>query len=288
MTRFLYIADTHFGARPMMYEQQKGYPEALEQILSAVCEDLSANGGVDFILHGGDMVDATTEENILEAAKAFNLPVPVYLCLGNHDLTTPDAVEQWLELAPQFFANGAPDYTVAAEHCVIHVTPNHWCNRPFYWENEQNAQFFAPQTEWLSHQLGKSLDLPHILLTHSSVYGLPVEQTALPQPYHCPNASFTAQVAGLAAAHENLKCVLGAHNHLNMRLNHDGVEFVTVSALVETPFEFKLFEVTPQRMQMSTISLASRLTFDGEYNQARSFVQGRPADRSLHIDVGAC
>jgi len=53
------------------------------------------NDGIDFILHGGDMIDSTTEDHIVAATNAFDLAVPVYLCLGNHDLTTPDAAEQY-------------------------------------------------------------------------------------------------------------------------------------------------------------------------------------------------
>lgn len=287
MTRFLYIADTHLGASPMGYRQQSGYPERLPQILAALCEYMSASGAIDFIFHGGDMLDSATDDNIVAAAQAFDLPVPVYLCLGNHDLTTPDATERWLLLAPQFFINGKPDYMIATPDCVIHVAPNHWCERAFYWKDAQNPRLSHAQIEYLARELSMKSDRPHVLLTHSPVYGLPVEQTGLSKPYHCPDASFTADISVLAKEHANLKCVLGAHNHMNMHIRRDGVEFVTVSALVETPFEFKLFEVTPQRMEMTTIALRSVLTFDNEYDAARSFVQGKPTDRSLTSAFGA-
>ncbi len=265
----------------MGYQQQRGYPERLPEILAAVCECLSASGGVDFILHGGDMIDCTSEGNIAAAADAFDLPVPVYLCLGNHDLTRPDAVEQWLALAPQFFINGAPDYTVVSRDCVVHVAPNHWCECPFYWKDTQHARLSPAQTERLRRELSMQPNLAHVLLTHSPVYGLPVAQTGFSEPYHCPDLSFTGQVSGFAEAHRALKCVLGAHSHMNMRVTHDGVDFVTVSSLVETPFEVKLFEVTAERMEMSTIALRSALTFGVEYETGRSFVQGRPVDRSF-------
>lgn len=285
MTRFLYLADTHLGANPMGYQQQKGYPEKLPEILIAIREYLQADGDIDFVMHGGDIVDATSANNIITAAKGFGLPVPVHLCLGNHDLTTTDAVEQWLERAPQFFINGKPDYTIATSDCVIHVTPNHWCEEPFFWQDKQVSYLSPSQKERLSHELSIRCDVPHIVLTHSPVYGLPVEQTGLSEPYHCPTPSFTADLTALARAHANLKCILGAHNHMNMRVSCDGVEFVTVSALVETPFEFKLFEVNPQQMEMSTIALSAVLPFEGEYDVSKSFVQGRVTDRSLSREL---
>jgi len=89
--------------------------------------------GIDFVLHGGDMIDSATDENILAAAELFDLPVPVYLCLGNHDLTVPDALALWVKLAPGFFKDGKPDCTIMTNDCVIHVAPNHWDEIPFFW-----------------------------------------------------------------------------------------------------------------------------------------------------------
>lgn len=265
----------------MGFQQQKGYPEKLPEILSALCEHLSVNGGVDFILHGGDMIDSTTEDHIVAAAKLFDLAVPVYLCLGNHDLTMPNAVDLWLEIAPQFFIAGAPNFTVASEDCVIHVTPNQWGDIPFYWDRTLRPHLSPAQLGHLSRELGMRSDLPHIILTHSPTYGLPEAQTGFAQPYHSPDASFTEEITATIDKHANIRCILGAHNHLNMRVDHGGVEFITVSSLVETPFEFKLFEVTPRRIEMTTVELSSALDFDREYDFNKSFVQGRELDRSF-------
>lgn len=286
MTRFVYIADTHWGADSMGYQQQQGYPDKLPDILSALSEWLSARGDIDFILHGGDMIDFTTDDTITAAANAFGLGIPVYLCLGNHDVTTPDAVERWLTLAPQLFPNGTPDYTIASDGCVLHVAPNQWCDDPYYWDSAQQPHLTPAQMTRLTRALNTRTDVPHLLLTHSPVYGLPVAQTGFSEPYHAPAAAFTAQIRGLAAHNGTLTSVLGAHNHMNMRIHQAGVDFVTVSALVETPFEFKLFEVTPRRMAMSTFSLSGALTFKGDYDAARSFVQGRDIDRSFSYAFG--
>jgi len=286
MTRFLCIADTHLGADPMGYTQQRGYPERLREICRALVERVAAWGGVDFVLHGGDMVDAGTDANIRAAAGLFDLPAPVYLCLGNHDLTTPDAVERWLELAPEFFVGDAPEYDVATDDCIVHVCPNHWCETPYFWRDAQDIRFSLDQKERLARALDASPDLPHIILTHSPVYGLPPEQTGHREPLHAPPPEFASQIAAILAGHDCVRCVLGGHSHMNMRVNYDGVEFVTVSALSETPFEIKLFEVSREEMRMSTVSLASSLDFEAEYDEGRGFVQGRAVDRSFTIDVG--
>jgi DNA repair exonuclease SbcCD nuclease subunit len=265
----------------MGYQQQRGYPEMLSKILAALRECLLADSGVDFVLHGGDMIDAASDDNILSAAESFKMPVPVYVCLGNHDLTVSTALERWMDLAPGFFLNGSPEYTIKAEHCIVHVVPNHWHDLPYHWENVQNVHFSEDQIEHLVKNLSIMPHLPHIILTHSPVFGLPVEQTGFSEPFHPPNASFTDTITDLAAKHGNIQCVLGAHNHMNMRVRSEGVEFLTVSSLVETPFEFKLFDVAPDSITMSTVDLAKSLNFDGEYDVTRNFVQGRAIDRSF-------
>lgn len=287
MTRFIYIADTHLGADPMGYQQQKGYPQKLPEILSALLTHSSTRHGIDFILHGGDMVDSTTEGNIIAAAQYFDLAVPVYLCLGNHDLTTPNAADMWLKMAPRLFIGDTPNYAITSEDCVIHVAPNHWGDQPYYWKDTQRAHLSPAQIDLISRDLCAHSELPHIILTHSPLHGLPEAQTGFPNPYHSPSGSLSDEITTIAEKHANIVCVLGAHNHMNMHINHAGVEYVTVSSLVETPFEFKLFEVTPRRIEMTTFSLCSALTFDAEYNPAKSFAQGRHIDRFFSRDLSS-
>lgn len=281
MTRFLYIADTHLGASSMGYQQQAGYPERLPEILAAVKDGLAADPRLAFVLHGGDMVDAATDRNLAAAVQAFDWPVPVYLCLGNHDLSAPDALERWLTLAPAFFPQGRPEYRIETGECVIHVVPNHWEDRPYRWEAVQRPHFSAGQLERLAAGLRLSSHVPHFILTHSPVYGAPMAQTGFAAPLHAPDEAFTATVTALAAQHGNLRCVLGAHNHLNLCVANQGVHFVTASALVETPFELKRFEVDANAITMSTLSLASGVGGDAAYDAAKAFVQGRPEDRAF-------
>jgi DNA repair exonuclease SbcCD nuclease subunit len=281
MTRFIYLADSHYGANPLGYQQQRGYPERLREIVDALREYLAREKDIAFVLHGGDMIDATTDDNIRAAAKLFDLDVPVYLCLGNHDLTTLDALQRWLRLAPHLFPGGQPEYSVSTEDCLIHVVPNHWEARPYYWESLQETHLRPKQFDFLKTALASSPDRPHLLLTHGPVFGLPPEQTGLAAPYHAPNAGFTNAISSLATEYPHLRCVLGAHNHLNMCVAHGGAHFVTASAFVETPFEIKLFEVAAGTISMLTITLADRMNVIGAYDFNKTFVQGRAVDRSL-------
>ena len=281
MTKFAYIADTHLGAEGAGFQQQQRYPERLPEILAALRRYLASENDIDFVLHGGDMIDKTTDDNIRNAAKLFRLPVPVYLALGNHDLTTPDALNRWLTLAPDFFPDGKPESTIVTEDCLIHIVTNHWGDLPYYWKDVQDSQFSENQMTALEANLNQSSELPHLLLTHSPTFGLPLEQTGFAEHFHAPPSVFTQTVSKLAARHKQLKCVLGAHNHLNMAIERQGVHFVTVSSLVETPFEIKIFEITPSAITMATTSLATTDNLDCQYDFNKTFVQGRGMDRAF-------
>jgi|TARA_B100000809_G_scaffold209781_1_gene212857 DNA repair exonuclease SbcCD nuclease subunit len=280
MTRFIYIADTHLGASGPGFQQQQRYPERVAEILPAlravICE-----GEIDFVLHGGDMVDGPAESVVRAAAGHFDLPVPTYLCLGNHDLSWPDSLERWMRCAPDFFPDGRPEFSITTDDCIIHVVPNQWGSTPYHWVHLDREWFTDEQMSFLSNGLEIRPDLPHILSTHSPVFGVPVEQTGLPKPFHPPKDAFRDCVTGLATQHKHLRCVLGAHVHMNSRVSHAGVEYVHVSPVTETPFEYKIFEIESGTISMQTLTLADALPFKGDYDDSRTYVQGRPIDRAF-------
>ncbi len=282
MTRFIYLADTHLGTDALGYQKQQAYPGKAGEIFRALEDWIKADGGIDFILHGGDMADVGTPEAIRRTSEMFQFSLPVYLCLGNHDLTEKESLENWLKLRPELFPGGRPEYTIETDDGVIHVVPNHWNDVPYYWPGGENlSRFFPDQLEALDARCRAMAGRTQIILTHSPVFGLPGEQTGFPDPLHPPGDAFTRSVVDLVEAHRDVRCVLGAHNHMNMRIEHGGVHYVTASAFIETPFEFKLFEVGPGCLRMKTLSLADLLSFPTQYNAANAYVQGRECDRAF-------
>jgi 3',5'-cyclic-AMP phosphodiesterase len=286
MTRFVYLADTHWGAHEMGYQMQQGYPRELPRILQALEEWMAAGDGIDFVLHGGDMVDRGNDDSIRAAAEAFQLSVPVYLCLGNHDLTEAGGVDRWAQLAPGFFGKEGVDYAIETGDCVVHVMPNQWGPSPYRWEDQQDPHFLDPQLERLGRRLEDRADAVHLIVTHSPVHGVPAAQTGSVEPFHAPPSHFTSLVTDLCGRHQQIRCVLGAHSHVNMNVKTAGVHYVIASSLVETPFEFKLFEIEATGISMRTVSLLARVGFDAVYDFDRTFVQGREGDRGFARDAG--
>ena len=290
MTRFLFITDTHLGAdSDVGYVQQPRRADQLPVLLGLLDDWIArgAEGGapVAFVLHGGDMVDAASPETVRAAAEIFRLSVPVTLSLGNHDVTRPDALELWLKEAPALFPEGHPAYTLEGDGWMLHVVPTQWCDVPYYWGDEQRPHCLPEDLAWLEEALARRPDATHLLSTHSPVLGVPPEQTGLAAPYHAPPASFTATITDLLARFPQLKGVFGGHNHINTPGVRHRAHLVTAGAFVETPFEFKVVDVSREHLEMRTVALLPQVGFRAAYDWDKTFVQGRARDRAFVAPV---
>lgn len=283
MTRFIYLTDTHIGANPIGFHQQPAYPEYADEIVEALRKEAETLN-IDFIIHGGDLIDSCTKENIEKGYACFDLPVPVYLCLGNHDLDREDALAHWLRGAPSLFPGGKPEFEIVTEDCRIHVVPNHWEEgRSYHWDKIQLPYFSESQWAKLEEGLRQEADKIHLLVTHSPVFGMSKEQSGLDRIIHASPADFQKSLVNLARKHPNLKAIFSGHNHLHTLTYESETAFVSTTALVETPFEFKLVEVTANSLTVSTHSL-NLTSVNGQapqYNEQKAYAQGRLQDRQF-------
>ncbi|MBT3296069.1 MAG: hypothetical protein HN919_13005 [Verrucomicrobia bacterium] len=281
MTRFLYLSDTHYGAESAGYCQQTAYPQRQTELVQGLTAWMAEHAPLDFVVHGGDMIDASSIETIQEAARLYTLGVPVYLCLGNHDLTDPEAHRWWLQHAPSCFPGGELDFDVVCDDCVVHVAPTQWCLQPYCWQGEQRAHFLPAQRQRLEQALARYAERPHILVTHAPARGLPPEQTDGKAPSHATGPAFENELNGLLAHCRDPRLVLTGHSHMNMHVSEGATHYVSASSFVEAPFEFKLVEVSGTDVSVSTHALGDRVAFAWEYDSDHAYVQGRPCDRGF-------
>ena len=281
--RFVYIADSHVGAGNAGYCQQPRYADRLPELAALLDAWIRQAGDIDFVLHGGDMVDATSVDNVRAAREIFRLSVPVYLCLGNHDLTEEKALDLWLAEVPAFFSDADPVFMLEWPECVVHVVPTQWCDTPYLWREEQRPHFLPGHLERVGAAIAAKPDAVHVLCTHAEVMGVPPEQTGFESVYHPPMVDYTQILVDFTQQYPQVRCVLAAHNHINSNAVQDGVHWVTVSAFAETPFEFKVVEVTQEAMKMTTHNLVSDVAFNVQYDYDKTFVQGRQKDRAFDV-----
>lgn len=284
MTRFIFLTDTHFGAHPMGYQQQPAYPERLPELVSALNAWIAAQGNVDFVLHGGDLLDRCHPDLIHEARSVLQFTVPLYVCLGNHDLTRPDAAAIWMDLAPAWFGSG-PHFEIERPDVVVHVAPNHWEDRDYLWEDCQDPALRPAQIGRIKQYIAAHSDRAHVLCTHSPLFPIPSEQTGWDAPAHDPGATFRGQVTSLLDQHASLGCVLSGHSHVNTLVHRQAAMAVTCSAFVEAPFEFKVIVVDGAELSVQTLYLIDETGFAARYEYGRAFVQGRPCDRAAETSV---
>jgi len=288
MGNFIYLSDTHVGTDAVGYYQQTSYVKYFPQIIVKLRAWLLEHTDVKFVLHGGDMIDKTSSQNIALAAELFaQLPVPTYLCLGNHDVTENNAIDLWMKYGNTFFKNNNYFYSIVYSDYAIHVMPCHWCEKTNFWSKtgSQKPYFLDDQIEYLDKIISKNSDKIHIVLTHAPVFGLPISQTGFTEPYHPSTELFKNKMTELAKRYSSLKIVLGAHNHMNMCVKYSDSTFITTSSFSEAPFDFKYFNTDNNTISMSTISLFRNVDFAVDYDFNKTFVQGRPSDRNFDCQV---
>jgi predicted phosphodiesterase len=279
--KFVYITDTHYGAENVQFFEQPSYPERLPELLSLLDARIKQDKEIQFVIHGGDMVNHCSEAVLQKLPEVFHLSVPLYLCLGNHDLTHPDALNHWLQLAPDFFPARTPCSSIALEQGYLHIVPNHWSSTPYYWEDVQDAHFSADQLADVEKTVQQNPNAAHIFFTHSNIMGILPGQTGFPQPYNSPKEAFSQQVFTLTEKYPQVRTVISGHTHVNSHVRRNEIRYITASSFVEAPFEYKIFEVNNGNVSMTTENLFQAISFPAEYNFNKVFVQGILRDREF-------
>ncbi len=279
--KFIYLADTHFGGQDNYgYRQQNRYLCHRQELIRHLNDWIEADGGIDFILHGGDMAEAGTRENIELSSELFaSIRIPVYLALGNHDLTEPDSLPAWLRSAPRFFPGGSVNFTVKHGPVELDVLSVHWSSVPYLWKAEEpQIPYFDTEQ---SAQLERDSGSIRVVVSHAPPCGMPASQCGMEKELHPPEGNFSGIIRDFARR-RNPVLFLGAHTHMNLSVREGKSHLVTVSAFTETPFEFKVFEIGDDSSTgMKTVNLASEVSFPTRYDFDKTYVQGRPCDRSF-------
>ncbi len=291
MTRFVCITDSHWGVEKSVfndvnYHVQEGYPERAEEIIDALASYIKAEK-IDFVIHCGDIINAASAELIKKALEMFScLPVPMYLCLGNHDVADPEAKDWWLQYAPGFFPERELNFTLNCDDCSIHIVPNQWGEGVYEWISDQTASLLPQQKEFLEDALSRDTDRLHFIVTHSQVHAIDAAQVGPFMARHCPDGAFTAYFAGLTKQHPHLRAVIAGHTHHNMYVLHENCHYVTTSSLLEAPFDCKVFTIDGKHIDMHTHSLGHDVDFAYKYDYDRTHSQGRLWDRTFDEQDG--
>jgi hypothetical protein len=285
MTRLIYLSDSHHGGSPKGYHRQPPYIERLPQLIAALELWMRQQGGIDLVLHGGDLVEWAEAELISQAVADWAaLSVPVYLALGNHDLTAPDALDLWRKFGGHLFPEGEPAYTLDLDDCLLHVVPTQWGARPFFWDGEHpHACLYPEQLAELEARIAGGYGIPQILCCHGAPRGVPSAQTGAEADFDAPPAAYTDALEDLASAYQDLRLILSGHSHINALGTLGAGHWLMASSFSESPFECKDIEITDEGLTVRTVSLYHEVGWRAAYDFDAAYVQGRPCDRALQV-----
>jgi 3',5'-cyclic AMP phosphodiesterase CpdA len=286
MTRIIMLSDTHHGGGPEGYRMQVCYIHRLRELLAALGEWIAETGGADLIVHGGDTVERSEPEAVAEAVAILSgLPAPVRLALGNHDLTTPDALALWRALGDDLLPDGQTAYAVPLTDCTLHVLPTQWGPIPYYWDGGMPRATLDPgDLAVLEGRLAAEPERPQIVACHAAPAGVPVAQTGRAEEGDPPPAAYAATLRGLVERYPNLVLLLSGHSHINALGLLGSAHWLTASSFSESPFEVKDIVVSSSGLRVRTVPLFSRLRWGADYDWDAAYVQGRPCDRALEVN----
>ena len=290
MTRFIYLTDTHLGAcNDSGYHTQPRRVNLAEALVEALGRWIDRHD-VDFVLHGGDIVDAATAELIHRSTVLFSrLTVPTYLCLGNHDLMEPGAIEQWRTLHDGMLPGGKETFSLRFNEFALYVLAHHYgsTDPPHFWDAEGGTDTQRPVLDATQRSEFESyvarIDRPVIVAVHAMMNAVPAEQCGAEEDQHAPDRQFHEFFADTARRHGGIRLFLAGHNHVNTIVDQELFVSTTTASFTEGRFDARVITVRDGTIDVQTVSFADNLDEPIEVGREFAGVYGGPAQRSCVI-----
>ena len=281
--KLLFITDTHFGGKDLTgYHQQPRYPEQIEELLFNLDKVVKAEE-INLIIHGGDLTDNATPIEISKCARMYSkyLSCPAILALGNHDCLTKECCENFLQYGRYFFPTNSCDSTLIFDDVRIDVLSINWAPNSKYWKIEDGSQPSLGEEHFTRLSSGNQM-LPRVLVMHSNICPKAIVKDNAIEYIHQPNNNFD-KVASNHIEKFQPKLILTGHTHLNQLDKINNSIIVGASSFVEMPFDYKVIEITKEKLKVKTLSLSDNLSFKGEYYSNKQYVQGTTKEREIEV-----
>ena len=284
--RLLYVTDTHIGCSDAGYALQPRYRPEERAALFAALKELAREREVDALIHGGDVVDHGTPEEIDEALEVMaGLGVPTYVCLGNHDLMLADSMEYWRTKGAWLLPEGGEAFACEFAGATLVVVSHHWHpEHSFHWPPKEKLRprLDERQAQRLEEFCAQA-EGPVIVVTHAPLNAVPAWQTGEVEPFHPPHPPYFDTFAAVAARHANFRLALCGHNHAHSVHNHETFVSCTTSSMIERPGQVRILTITDDAIEVETVSLAERAGLSTELADERPWAAGNAASRSFRV-----
>jgi hypothetical protein len=247
LTTFALITDTHLslGGRPeWMNRKMSGVTAPMfEKTLRCLARE-----GIAFALHGGDMTEgAHRKEFSLFDSVVKNAGLPVYGCLGNHDVYHSTSRTDALELLPAQFPGGTTDYVLNRKPLRFIILD----------ENIGKKETREAKRDWLKKTLAADTVTPTVILWHYAPFN---RGGASSCGFRLQDWSQMGKesLLDLLTAAPNVIATLNGHDHWDEVNRRKGIVHIQNAAFVEWPNSYRVFRVYADRLEWEVRQVTNR------------------------------
>lgn len=284
--RFLFISDSHEGGYPQnacLHPRYTG--DEYDQLWQRLGQWI-ADQQLDFVIHGGDIIDSGQKKEVIKAASRIkqNIPVPTYLCLGNHDLARHESIAYWKDHHQGLLPDSQTDYHWSHPQAAFYVMCAHWHpSHDFYWEQGVGGSPIPRLTPGQLEKLETFLQATHkpvVLTVHAPVEAVQPAQTGKDAPWHPPHEPYRNAIYRLSKKYANLRLILSGHTHATNQAVYDGWAACNNAALNEAPAQARRITIDHQHITVETLAMADELDLPSPLNGRNLWgIQTGPAHR---------
>jgi len=243
---FMFMADPHVSMKADFLDQWKGAIAVVNRLAP------------DFVVVGGDLVNARgnpakrdmaeTERMAsayLDAAKALSPAIPLYNVPGNHDVgnTPTRATYAWYE--ERF---GKPWYSFEHKGSLFVVFDSNVLKNP-----QQLPGVAERQLAWLEGALRGTGDGRYFHKIAFMHHPFCLKSLDEKENYNILSREMRSRLLALFKEH-GVEAVFSGHYHKNARVEAEGIDFVTTTAVKRSiggPPGFRIVKVTPEGIEHS-------------------------------------
>jgi 3',5'-cyclic AMP phosphodiesterase CpdA len=284
--RFAVVSDLHIGLPHTIFDHPTRFHliEVGISALEIVFEHLSQLN-LDFLLIPGDLTQHGEPENhAWLSGRLRQLPFPVYVIPGNHDVPVLEADRQsigWHEFPSYYRKFGYEQAnalyystTIAPGVKLIGLNSNQ-----FFENGQQIGSVDDTQLIWLEDCLAQAQDDLILVMIHHNILEHFPNQTEHPigQRYMLDNAPTLLQIL----RKHNVQMVFTGHLHVQDIAYRDGVFDITTGSLVSYPHPYRVLRLTQQDNALSLKVESHRVEKVPEFPDLQHYSREWMGDRSV-------
>jgi len=259
---FALFADTHLGEGRHEWVNVKMDEPAIAE-LGGSLKRLRGEGAA-FALIAGDMTDGGRPSQVEALARAVrSAGLPVYGCIGNHEVFSAGSRTNLAARLPDLFPGGKTQYVFDRAPLRFVVLDGSWWrdrggNALEAYDRAHAVRVAAKAEEvgWLQQTLAADTRTPTLVMWHYPFYSSRGETSCgyqLGQPM-----VWNAEVLALLAAAPNVVATLNGHMHYNAADTYRGIACLQNAAYAEWPNLYRVLRVYSDRIEWEVRQVHNR------------------------------